>query len=104
MRFINLRQGAFWSAFAAAIVKRNGELSRREVAHWLERRVCSQREVSSSLKPLLGEVFADHIRAYSHWGYIDTDTLVANLSKWILPADLSMFDVITWARYQPPRV
>ena len=56
------------------------------------------------MKPLLGEVFADHIRAYSHWGYIDTDTLVANLSKWILPADLSMFDVITWARYQPPRV
>ena len=38
-----------------------------------------------------------YLRDYSHWGYIDVDTLVANLSQWVLPADLRTFDVITWA-------
>jgi hypothetical protein len=46
------------------------------------------------LKPLFGGMFADYLQDYSHWGWIDLDTVVGDMSKMI--DDLKSHHVVTY--------
>jgi hypothetical protein len=46
------------------------------------------------LKPLLGGMFADYLRECTHWGWVDIDTVVGDMSKLI--DDLRQYHVVTY--------
>jgi len=49
------------------------------------------------LKPALGYMFPDYIKAYSHWGYGDLDLLVGRVSNLITWSHLSHYDIVTFS-------
>ena len=57
--------------------------------------------LNGNLKPLYGALFVDFLVGYSHWGWLDLDLLPANLSHWLLPADLDTFDLLTFTSPPP---
>lgn len=50
---------------------------------------------TNDFKPLFGEAFADVLRNYEWWGYIQEDMILGNLSHFVRPALLDNADVIT---------
>ena len=50
------------------------------------------------IKPMVGHIFAEHLRGYSHWSYSDPDIVWGNLEKWVTEEDMRHFDVITLAK------
>jgi hypothetical protein len=50
------------------------------------------------IKPLIGSLFREHLKSYSHWSYTDPDILWGDLSAWLSPEDLSFFDIISFAK------
>ena len=48
----------------------------------------------NDLKPMLGEAFADLLRPYDWWGYLQEDLLVGELARCLSPALLQNYDVI----------
>lgn len=47
-------------------------------------------------KPAYGHIFSEYIRGYSHWGYADLDILFGDLSRWITPDELNVYDIVTY--------
>ena len=54
----------------------------------------------NDLKPMLGEAFADLLRPYDWWGYLQEDLLVGDLTQCLSPALLRTYDVIN--SFGPP--
>jgi len=50
-----------------------------------------------SLSPLAGGVVR---QAYTHWGWVDKDAFVGDVARWLPPADLEAFDVISVMKMQ----
>lgn len=50
------------------------------------------------VKPMLGDLFRDHLTEYSHWSYTDPDIIWGNLSDWIEEKDLERFEIVTFAK------
>jgi hypothetical protein len=48
-----------------------------------------------NLRPPLGAMFADYLQEYTHWGWVDLDMLMGDLSKLI--EDLDHYDLVTYA-------
>src|SRR5690349_17699493 len=49
----------------------------------------------NDLKPAYGHIFDEYIGDYSYWGYCDIDIIWGNIRKFIEPALLSNYDVVT---------
>eukprot|EP01032_Pedospumella_encystans_P022017 gene22017-24962_t len=50
------------------------------------------------VKPMLGDLFREHLTEYSHWSYTDPDIIWGNLSDWIEEKDLERFEIVTFAK------
>lgn len=50
------------------------------------------------IKPMMGDLFAEHLTPYTHWSYTDPDIIWGNLADWVDVADLDRFDVVTYAK------
>ena len=50
------------------------------------------------IKPMLGNLFRDHLTSYSHWSYTDPDIIWGNLSDWVEEKDLKRFEIVTIAK------
>ena len=48
----------------------------------------------NDLKPMFGEAFADLLRPYEWWGYLQEDLLVGDLTQCLRPEVLRMYDVV----------
>ena len=48
----------------------------------------------NDLKPMFGEAFADLLRPYEWWGYLQEDLLVGEMARCLSPAMLQEYDVI----------
>jgi hypothetical protein len=49
------------------------------------------------LRPMFGELFADHLREYDFWGHCDLDVIWGDLRTFLTPQRLAGFDVISSA-------
>jgi hypothetical protein len=47
-----------------------------------------------NLKALLGGMFADYLHEYTHWGWVDDDLVVGDMSKMI--EDLRRYHIATY--------
>lgn len=50
------------------------------------------------IKPMMGDLFREHLTQYTHWSYTDPDIIWGNLADWVDEADLKRFDVVTYAK------
>jgi len=50
------------------------------------------------IKPMLGDLFREHLTSYSHWSYTDPDIVWGNLSDWVEEKDLKRFEIVTIAK------
>ncbi|ANQ86417.1 hypothetical protein dqs_3396 [Azoarcus olearius] len=46
-------------------------------------------------KPAYGLIFEDHIRTFSHWGHLDIDLILGNISEFITSELLQAYDIIS---------
>jgi hypothetical protein len=46
------------------------------------------------LKPILGGMFWDYLQDYTHWGWIDVDSIMGDMSK--LMEDLRHYDIVSY--------
>ena len=51
-------------------------------------------EKGADLKPLYGALFADMLKPYTHWGFMDIDTFFGDMTP--LLKDLEHYDVATY--------
>lgn len=52
--------------------------------------------IVTEYKPTHGIVFAEYLRAYSHWSYTDIDMLIGDLPLHVEHDELSTFDIFTY--------
>lgn len=50
------------------------------------------------IKPMLGDLFREHLTSYTHWSYTDPDIIWGNLADWVDVTDLERFDIVTYAK------
>jgi hypothetical protein len=48
----------------------------------------------NGLKPRYGAMFADYLHEYTHWGWVDIDTVVGDMGKMI--EDLKNYHIVTY--------
>jgi hypothetical protein len=51
-------------------------------------------EKGADLKPLYGGLFADMLKPYTHWGFIDVDTFFGDVTPML--KDLEHYDIATY--------
>lgn len=47
------------------------------------------------LRPIFGEVFAEELRGYSHWGHCDLDVIFGDIGRFFTRKRLQRYDVLT---------
>ncbi len=52
--------------------------------------------IVTEYKPTHGAVFADYLKAYSHWSYTDIDMLIGDLPLYIDVDELEAYDIFTY--------
>ena len=52
--------------------------------------------IVTEYKPTHGAVFADYLKAYSHWSYTDIDMLIGDLPLYIDANELEEYDIFTY--------
>eukprot|EP01038_Epipyxis_sp_PR26KG_P018453 gene18453-26021_t len=50
------------------------------------------------IKPMLGDLFSEYLKHYTHWSYTDPDIVWGNIAEWVEVNDLMKYDFITFAK------
>ena len=50
------------------------------------------------IKPMMGELFKDYLKTYSHWTYSDPDIIWGDLKGWVEKSDLSTYDIVSFGK------
>jgi hypothetical protein len=47
-------------------------------------------------RPLFGEIFKPYLRRYTHWAWVDEETHVGSIQRWLSRAELSRFHIVSF--------
>lgn len=76
-----------------------GEVDNRNVEFDMEGALQVLLEAESymmvELKPCIGVIFEDYLTTYSHWAYVDIDTVVGRMHQLLTPEVLRSYDIYT---------